>query len=844
MKRTLTALALLSAIALTPRPGQPADGIEQVNLAPTEDTYSTHNDKTIYGFDPVIKVGIEPQECFTGGWNPCKDDDLECCDDGPEYNYCAAPGQCAGTPPKYETFRKWYGYVRFDVSNLPEGKIQSASLRLQQMDKVEAMGGPVKAVVTQLKGIGMPNTTCEWQEETLNDTNGTTWNSLPQNLSMTPEGVWAFDVTKAVQNWVEGNVDVPGTPIQPNCGFYLYDPDYGNVNAPIQRWVLFSSKEGGLPPQLSITIAQDLDGDGYFGDCNEEDAAIHPGAVEICDWVDNDCDGTEDEEDCDGLDNDCDGQIDEEPDLCGPGMVCLYNQCIVTCKNECSGPYDLTCFKNADGVWEEWACKNVDDDPCLEYYKWETCKPEYNCDIGSCSSNCIDLCDPEQVGTTFCYQDNLDNWNLAQCDDFDGDGCLEPGDLEPCGAAAFCHAGVCWPDCMQKCDTLASGGCLDVCVPGEARCVKADDGLFHLQQCEKSVQTLCLEWVDKGGCTDPLLPFCTPQTGEVAGPQDFCVKKLDCEDENFFLEPFLGVYICYKDSVDNWHVGLGGDADGDGCYDFDPVEDCEPAGGCMDATCSPGCSARCDDFLALQCSAGGAVEGCYDIDSNGCLEWNLMQQCDPVAQKCEDAKCVDIAPPCQHECDVAGAVACKVTDDMAAFLFTCAVGGDPDPCREWVIGPECPYGCDATDPAACAAAPPVETSPEATEDVVAEVVADAPVADILPDVKTDWLDEPLPDVPGKDEQMPPVDIATQPDPQADATSLDAPGADTGEGESESDSGCSCRTSAERGAQGLPHTLPGMLLLVVLACAAFLAARYRMKSQPRTASSWGTPDQLM
>ncbi|HEV8200098.1 MAG TPA: MopE-related protein [Candidatus Polarisedimenticolia bacterium] len=58
--------------------------------------------------------------------------------------------------------------------------------------------------------------------------------------------------------------------------------------------------------RLHMTPDSDQDGDGYTrcgGDCNDTQASIHPGVVDVCDTIDNDCDGVVDE----GVDADGDG---------------------------------------------------------------------------------------------------------------------------------------------------------------------------------------------------------------------------------------------------------------------------------------------------------------------------------------------------------------------------------------------------------------------------------------------------------------------------------------------------------------------------------------------------------
>jgi len=75
-------------------------------------------------------------------------------------------------------------------------------------------------------------------------------------------------------------------------------------------------------------LAGDEDRDGYVSaaeggeDCDDSDPAVNPGAVDLCDGIDNDCNGTADDAEeipYDGLDNDCDGEDIDDVD--GDGFV-------------------------------------------------------------------------------------------------------------------------------------------------------------------------------------------------------------------------------------------------------------------------------------------------------------------------------------------------------------------------------------------------------------------------------------------------------------------------------------------------------------------------------------------
>ncbi len=356
---------------------------------------------------------------------------------------------------------------------------------------------------------------------------------------------------------------------------------------------------------LALTAIDD-DGDGFTedqGDCDDTSSSVHPGAEEFYNQIDDDCDGTVDEETV-GWDDDGDGQTELEGD-CDDGDDDIYEGAREVCDdedNDCDGDID-----------EGTSCVDDDGDGYSEL--------EGDCDDDSSAT----YPGAPEIG------DGEDN----DCDGTADEGTSVYDDDGDC----FCESGTCTGSASASCTTLSDGDCNDsnaaISPDADEECDNIDndcDGTVDEDDAIDAATWYADADSDAYGDPDTSTQSCDQPSGYVANDDD-------CDDSSADSNPGESEVCDNEDNDCDGTVDEGvtttyyDDDDGDGYGDAsDTTAACSVPSGyvtndddCDDTNSSthPGASEYCDsvdndcDGTTDESSAVDASTWYADSDGDG-----------------------------------------------------------------------------------------------------------------------------------------------------------------------------------------------------------------------------------
>lgn len=475
-------------------------------------------------------------------------------------------------------------------------------------------------------------------------------------------------------------------------------------------------------------VDNDSDGVKQDKDCNDDDKSVYPGATEICDKVDNDCDMIVDEgvptyedgdgdgwgdrpisdtvcqlskgyvtrngdcddaddavhpsadEVCDSKDNDCDGITDEG------GTTTWYKDADGDKYGDVSTAVSAHCAPAANYVTFAGDCN--DTDPSIHPSADEICDKKDN----DCDTQIDEGLDYDNDGYTSC-QGDCDNLNASvkpgatelcdgkdnDCDEQTDEGVDKPiypdadgdGYGTTTGATRGCLAGngyvLISGDCNDE-DPTIHNGATELCDTKDNDCDTIVDENVASITWYKDVDT------DGFGVATDTLNDCTAPAGYVSLPGD-------CDDENKLVYPGAQE-VC--DSIDNdcdSQTDEGFDGDGDGYSSCGG--DCDDTNGAIKPGATELCDSKdndcnggADDTLEFaQYYRDGDGDG-YGVDADQKYECTAQTGYATQNGDCDDTKAA-VNPGAAEVCDNADNN-CSGTTDEGLVTFTYYQDSDKD----------------------------------------------------------------------------------------------------------------------------------------------------------------------